>query len=325
MIEQAVKTTVPFGAAETVGSESSLTELISLERAARQASSVEQLAFVAVNETHRLVDYYQCLLWRLSPEGKVKIQSISGVSEIDRHSPAGLSLQRLVKTIFKGQNEPGVSRISRDQIPPKMQQEWDEWLPAQGLWCPFVRPTGETFAGLMFTRDAAFEQTEIDLLSPLVEAYAHAWNALEVRHKKAYGGLLGFWRRRYLRFMALAIVIGILALPMKESALAPAEVVPDQALIVSAPVKGVIKEFHVRPNELVNVGQLLFSLDDTEFKSRYEIAAKSLEVARADYLRSAQKSFSDAQSKSEAGKRLQRIVAGTHQSACRSDRHRGVY
>ena len=180
-----------------------------------------------------------------------------------------------------------------------MQQEWDEWLPAHGLWCPFVRPDGETFAGLMITRDAAFEQTEIDLLVPLAEAYGHAWNALEARQKTVYRGLISLWRKRYLRIATLAVLIGILALPIRESALAPAEVIADQALIVSAPVKGVIKEFHVRPNELVNVGQLLFSLDDTEFKSRHEIAAKSLEVARADYLRSAQKSFSDAQSKSE--------------------------
>ena len=299
MNKQAVKRTVPFGAVKSVDYESSLTELISLERATRQATSVEQLAFVAVNETHRLVDYYQCLLWRVSPEGKVKIQSISGVSEIDQHSPACISLQRLVKTIFQRQNESGVSRISRDQIPLKMQQEWDEWLPAQGLWCPFARPTGETFAGLMITRDTAFEQKEIDLLAPLVEAYAHAWNALEAFNKKTYGRVLSLWRKRYLRFAALIALIGILVLPVRESALAPAEVVPDQALIVSAPVKGVIKEFHIRPNEPINVGQLLFSLDDTEFKSGYEIAAKSLEVARADYLRSAQKSFSDAQSKSE--------------------------
>ncbi|MDJ0957837.1 MAG: HlyD family efflux transporter periplasmic adaptor subunit [Arenicellales bacterium] len=299
MTRQAVKATVPFGTAETVDHESSLTELISLERAARQATSVEQLAFVAVNQTHRLVDYYQCLLWRLSPEGKIRIQSISGVSEIDRHSPAGLSLQRLVKTIFQRQNASNICQINRDQIPTKMQQEWDEWLPAQGLWCPFIRPTGETFAGLMITRDAAFEQREIDLLAPLLEAYEHAWNALETRNKAVLGGLLSLWRRRYLRIAALAILIGVLVLPMRESALAPAEVIPDQAVMVSAPVKGVIKEFHIRPNELVNVGQLLFSLDDTEFKSRYEIAAKSLEVARADYLRSAQKSFSDAESKSE--------------------------
>ena len=301
MTGQAVNTTVPFGTAEAVDadSEPSLTKLISLERAARKATSIEHLAFVAVNETHRLIDYYQCLLWRCSPEGKVRIQSISGVSEIDRHSPAGLSLQRLVQVIFERQNDSVINPITRDHIPSKMQQEWDEWLPAHGLWCPFVRPTGEIFAGLLITRDAAFEQAEISLLAPLVEAYAHAWSALEAREKTPYRGLLNLLRRRSLRIAALVVLIGVLALPIRESALAPAEVIPRQALLVATPVKGVIKEFHVQPNELVTGGQLLFSLDDTEFKSQHAIAAKSLEVARADYLRSAQKSFSDAQSKSE--------------------------
>jgi len=90
-----------------------------------------------------------------------------------------------------------------------------------------------------------------------------------------------------------------LFVPVRESALAPAEIVPYEPLIVSAPARGVIKEFHVRPNELVEAGQPLFSLDDTEIKSRYEVAQKSLDVAKADYLRAAQKSFSDRDSKSE--------------------------
>jgi multidrug resistance efflux pump len=92
---------------------------------------------------------------------------------------------------------------------------------------------------------------------------------------------------------------GLLALPIRESALAPGEIIPQQPLIVSAPVHGVIKEFHVRPNQAVSAGQLLFSLDDTEAKSRHEIAEKSLAVARADNLRAVQKSFSDQRSKSE--------------------------
>lgn len=299
MTAQAAKKTVAIGTTGAANRDSALSTLVALERTARKATSIEQLAFVAVNETHRLIDYYQCLLWRLTPAGKIKIQSISGVSEIDQHSQAALSLQRLVKAIHNNRNDPGLSPVTCDDIPSKMRPEWEEWLPANGLWCPFVRPSGEVCAGLLITRDAAIADTEIELLAPLVEAYAHAWNALDAGGNKTGSGLLRLLRRRSLRIALFAGLIGILALPIRESALAPAEVIADQALMVNAPVRGVIKEFHVRPNELVDSGQPLFSLDDTEFKSRYEIAAKSLEVARADYLRSAQKSFSDAQSKSE--------------------------
>ncbi len=285
---------------EASARDSTLSALIALERTTLKATSVEQLAFIAVNETHRLVDYYQCLLWRLNPAGKVKIQSISGVSEIDQHSQAALSLKRLVQAIQKNRKDSGLSPITRDDVPSKMRQVWDEWLPAHGLWCPFVRPGSEIDAGLLLTRDAPCTDAELELLVPLVEIYAHVWNSLEAKTKKSYSGLVNVLRRRSSRIALLVLLLGIMALPIKESALAPADIVPDQALVVSAPVKGAIKEFHVRPNESVESGQLLFSLDDTEFKSRYEIAAKSLEVAQADYLRSAQKSFSDAQSKSEA-------------------------
>ena len=299
MSGQVAKIAVPSNPDEAADQKSSLAVLVALERRARKATSLEQLAFVVVNETHRLVDYYQCLLWRLSPAGKVKIQSISGVSEIDHHSQAGISLQRLIKAIHSIRQDTKISVVSRDDLLPKFKLEWDEWLPTHGLWCPLVRPDGEAFAGLLITRDEAFTEVDLKLLAPLMEAYGHAWNALETRSKSAFSGLLKLVRKRYVALACLIGLVILLALPVRESALAPAEIVADQALLVSAPVKGVIRDFHIRPNELVHSGQTLFSLDDTEFKSRYEIAAKSLEVARADYLRAAQKSFSDQQSKSE--------------------------
>lgn len=299
MTGQSAKKTLPFGPAESAGPEPPLSTLLALEREARKATSVEQLAFVAVNATHRLIDYYQCLLWRISPAGKIKIKSISGVSEIDYHAASGLALQRLIKAVHERKSGPDISPITGDDIPSGMRQEWDEWLPANGLWCPFPRPDGDIHAGLLITRDSVIEDAEIELLTPLIEAYAHAWGVLDVAGRQTGAGLLKSLRNRKLRILLLAAMIGILAIPVRESALAPAEIVADQALIVSAPVKGVIGEFNVRPNEPVRSGQPLFSMDDTEFKSRYQIAAKGLEVARAEYLRSAQKSFSDAQSKSE--------------------------
>jgi len=68
-------------------------------------------------------------------------------------------------------------------------------------------------------------------------------------------------------------------------------------MLVSAPVEGVVKQFHIEPNAQVKAGDLLFSLDDTVLRNRHEIAKKVLDVARADYLRASQKAFSDEQSK----------------------------
>ena len=60
-----------------------------------------------------------------------------------------------------------------------------------------------------------------------------------------------------------------------------------------------IKTISVSPNQSVRQGDLLFTLDDTTLESRKQVAEKSLQVARADYLRAAQKAFTDLSSKAE--------------------------
>ncbi len=278
---------------------SPLSSLISLEREARAAENVEQLGFIVVNATHRLVEYDRCLLWRFTPAGKVKIQLVSGVSAIDRNSQAVLSLTRLVKALCANDASVKLKAITSADLPPKLRPDWDEWMPPHGLWCPFVHRTGELHSGLLLTRETPFPAQEINLLEPLIEAYAHAWRALEGGKPNTGSRVIQFLRTRAVRLGVLALLAGALALPVRESALAPAEIVPYRPLIVAAPAPGVVKEFHVRPNEAVTTGHTLFTLDDTEIKSRYDIAEKSLEVARADYLRARQKSFSDQKSKSD--------------------------
>ncbi len=278
---------------------SPLSTLISLEREARAAKNVKQLGFIAVNATHGLVDYYQCLLWRVTAAGKVKIQLVSGVAAIDRNSQAVLSLTRLVKALSGADASIKLRAITKTDVPPKLRADWEEWLPQHGLWCPFVQQTGDARAGLFITRETPFTSQELELLEPLIEAYAHAWSALEGGNANVGSRVIQFLRTRAVRLGVLALLAAALALPIRESALAPAEIVPFRPLIVAAPAPGVVKDFHVVPNEAVTTGRTLFTLDDTEIKSRYDIAEKSLEVARADYLRARQKSFSDQKSKSD--------------------------
>lgn len=278
---------------------SSLPTLILLEREARMAESIEHLAFIAANETHRLVDFYQCILWLKTSSGGIKIYKISGVSEIDHHSQAVLSLTRMVKSLAQAKNSAEIKVVSKSELSDKLHGEWEEWIPDTALWCPLQRPGGELIGGMLFSRERPFTAAEISLLQPLLEAYGHAWNALDISSRRQHGRYFSALAKRPVRIGALLILIGILVLPVRESVLAPAEIVAVDPLVVSAPASGVIKRFHVRPNQTVRKGQILFTLDDTEIRSQHEIASMSLSTARAEYLRAAQKAFSDAQSKSE--------------------------
>ncbi|MBK1668412.1 hypothetical protein CKO28_10230, partial [Rhodovibrio sodomensis] len=94
---------------------------------------------------------------------------------------------------------------------------------------------------------------------------------------------------------ALAAVglLAALAIPVPQSALAPAEVVAAQPRVVAAPMDGVIAEVHVAPNQSVEAGQRLFTFDATELRSQAAVARRALAIAQAELRRASQGAFAD--------------------------------
>ena len=83
------------------------------------------------------------------------------------------------------------------------------------------------------------------------------------------------------------------------TALAPAEVVSLDAVVIASPLDGVVHAFHVRPNQSVERGQPLLSLDDTTLRSRLEVAQQGVAVADAELASASQRAFDDAPSKAD--------------------------
>jgi len=80
---------------------------------------------------------------------------------------------------------------------------------------------------------------------------------------------------------------------VRQSALAPAEVVPRDPVLAAAPLDGVVADVFVAPNQAVAAGDPLFAFDDTELRNRHAVAERTLAVARAEYRQAAQAAFSD--------------------------------
>ncbi|HEY4890158.1 MAG TPA: hypothetical protein VII10_00575, partial [Reyranella sp.] len=68
--------------------------LAQLTRRARHAVTVEELAFLAVNETHGLMPYRQAALWRRDAAGSGRVMALSGVPMIERNAPFPMWLER---------------------------------------------------------------------------------------------------------------------------------------------------------------------------------------------------------------------------------------
>jgi multidrug resistance efflux pump len=109
--------------------------------------------------------------------------------------------------------------------------------------------------------------------------------------------------RRSATWKVAGIVAGVIALaafiPVRLSALAPAEITPLRPIPVTSPLDAVVKEIVVKPNQIVKADELLAVLDDTSLRNKLELAQKALDVARADLQRVTFKAFTDDSSRLE--------------------------
>ena len=267
--------------------------LLQLEKQCRHAKNKAEFGFFVVNDTLRLLQYHQAVLWQKKGRS-VKTVAVSGVDLPNSDSPYLQWLQRVCKYLLSREEALKTQVITSEQLPPALQEGWEEWMGSQGLWCPLIAD-GNILGGLWLKRDKEWLSLETALLDQLADAYAHAWQALlyrPFRRNRQQNGVIG----RLLRPALLAAVLIGLAMPVEFSVLAPARIVPLDPLVISAPLRGVIKKFHVQPNQQVKTEQLLFELDDTELRNRYQVAKKALAVAQAQYQRAAQKSLSERDS-----------------------------
>lgn len=98
------------------------------------------------------------------------------------------------------------------------------------------------------------------------------------------------------RIGATLAALLLLLLPVRQSVLAPAQVVPLGGQVVAAPLDGVITEFLVKPNQPVSKGDILLRFDATSIRAQADVAERSLNVAEAELKANSQRAFTDADS-----------------------------
>lgn len=272
-----------------------LAAALQLEATFRSARNAAELAFAAVNEMQRVVAYdTAALFW--TGRRRPGLVAVSAVAEIDRTAPFAQALERLGADLCRHEAPslaleafagPVPEASPADPVAVKAVPEaaWPEGMPRHALYLP-LRHGGQGLGGLILFRQSPWIETERNAAEHMAEALAHA-AALFRRHGRSWRDLA-----RLRTGLAVALVLALLgALPVRQSVLAPAEIVPKDAAIVAAPASGVVTGILVAPNAEVAAGQPLFRLDDTELRGKYEVALRQLEVARAELLGAQQKAF----------------------------------
>ncbi len=274
-----------------------LSVLLQLEGMVRAAQTQQELHFFFVNETRRLVPYRQAIL--LSPPTpsteSYQVQAASSVPVMDRTVPLMQWTERLIRDLRRASTGPDIRHVTEAECPAGLRPDWKEFTPGYGLWCPLKHPGGQILGGLWLTRDQPWADHEVTVLQRLSEAYAYAWRAVGPTNRRRWRWGLS----RTTTWILAAATLGALAMPVSMSTLAPAKIVAKDPLIVSAPIDGVIADILVFPNTVVSEGQVLFTYEDTTFRSEYEVAERNLDVAMAQYRRAAQGSFVEAEQKAD--------------------------
>ena len=292
------------------GQHQPLAVLLDLVRQARQAASVEELQFLAVNGTHALAPYRQAALW-LRLEGVV---CLSGVVQVEANVPYVLWMQQVCARLALAGVLP--RRVDSTDFPDALGDEWGEWLPLYGLWLPLDvsaagpdEPAG-CHGGVLLARDEPWSDQDLALLQEWIETWRHFWQA---RYRPAHWGWRG-WKARIRRICSVPpgrrwwqtgiarIGLGallLLCVPVRLTVLAPGELVPASPAVIRAPLDGVIDTFHVQPNQQVSKDQPLFGFDEALIQSRLEVSRQALATAEAEYRQTAQQALSDARSKGQ--------------------------
>lgn len=272
-----------------------LATILKLAGRARAESSVPALRFLLLNETKALVDYRQAAFW--SEESGVV--GVSGISSFEKHSPY---IDWLNLWFLKAPKGEKIHAYQTDlTLLEKKNDAWRQWMPR--FVCVVDLPcTIQTGYKVLYARDSQFTQDELTLLSEWLEIWFHEFGRYSFNHKRRFPFFKRFSRRSGKRILKLAILVLLLVagqIPVTQSILAPAELVPLNPNIVRAPLDGIIEKIMVKPSQRVEVGDVLLTFDNQALKNQMLTAQQEKLTSEAEYKAMAQRALFNADSKAQ--------------------------
>ena len=275
-----------------------LAALTHLEGQIRAAKTIQELQFLSVNETRRLIPYDQAFL--LSSSGTkdeaYRVLNAASVAVVDRDAPMIVWLEQAVQALRRaGSTSEQPMVVTEELLPESLRSGWREFVKGHVFWCPLQHPD-ETLLGVWwFERDFPWQENDVAIVHRLAGSYAYAWKALSKKERS--------WSKKIKRptwwLVPIALIVA-LCLPVRMSAVAPVKVMAKDPVVVSAPIDGVIADVLVHPNQMVQAGTTLFRYEDTTLRNQFLVAEKQLTVARAEHSQAIQAGFGDPQRKAEA-------------------------
>lgn len=265
-----------------------LETLIRLEGEAIAASDVLSLQHQAVNRPRDILDCGH-IFWIARNGTSVKIVSVTGQEQMDRHTPFGQWLSKDLN-----------ARAKSGQLDLASQWKFESRRENDLINYPFIHAHYAPFSpnpkagGLLFAFSAPPPDSHGAIMARLGEVYGLVHAA---RRGAKRARMTPRKRNIFYGSIAAMALIGMIPIPM--TTLAPAEVVADTPFILSAEFDGVIKEILIAPNAEVKTGDPLVQLDDVTLRNELALSEKELQLAEVRRRMAGLRAFVDAESKRE--------------------------
>ena len=198
-----------------------LSRLLQLEWEARQATSMDDIAFLAVNETRQMVNFDRAMLWL---PWQRRVRAVSGVSAVERTAPFTQWADRVARHMGRQRTTADFTLITEDILPRSLRSDYSEWSPGTLFWLPLRIDDAARDGGLLLMRSEPFDESEIQVLVRLAATFSHALSLLRLRRR---GNVQRRGKRLFGRIwlpLAAAAAIAALFIPVRLTILVPAQV-----------------------------------------------------------------------------------------------------
>src|SRR5512141_1282734 len=112
--------------------------LLQVEGKVRAVQNQQELQFLFVNETRRLVPYQQAIL--LTPPTpstqSFQVSAASRVPVLDRTVLLMQWTERMIAGLRKASTGTDICQGTEADCPAELRPDWKEFTPGYGLWCP---------------------------------------------------------------------------------------------------------------------------------------------------------------------------------------------
>lgn len=273
-------------------------QLLNLEAEMRRQTTFDALSLWAVNEPRPVLSFAQAIFVCINKPGNPVATAISSLPKVDRNAPFVHALEkRLAREVAQQKTGTPPEGIARQPVVlfDLVTQSGNEAEQGELVY-PFAKAMmallrdrkGKVFALYVVTRKKPWSSAEQTVFDHLSQALGHNLLALAPRR-----GLRPFALKTGTMAAIAAGVVLAMFIPVSMTTLAPAEIIADDPVVVTAPIDGVVRRIPRAPNSAVKKGDVLIEFDTTALEAGAEVARRREWVAEARLATARSTAFSD--------------------------------